>query len=436
VQDQPHLAWIQHYTGSELEREFSKYTNYKEVRDKKTCKEFQNLQQTLYFDEWSKRVEAENDYEVIRWYSKEDDSYEVWVNGVCLLRGPLLWGHEEKYYPFAKEIAEPFANTNFFAGISFAGLLESYQDTKNDVINTMIDKLYRSMDPAWLIGLQNKDLLDAESEFEGGDGRYYVPDVNAVKPIPVQGINQGELAFLQVLDRGIEALSIDRAQQGIQSQGQKTLGEVQLADERAREMKGMLYIMLENLWLQKYKLRTRNILTHYLNDKASRTNQRDSIITINDYQFGQGETGTLEIHVAKTKASLLSPVEIEAREQAVKQMGEIYKLVSMPSDYMDGWHFDFQLVPGSFHNQERMKEEADFDNEVQWLATFNPEFFVANKDRYTTEKLAFRGKSADDYKPPAPAAPTALATGQTTPQPTLQPTAQPQPAQPTQGPAA
>src|SRR5690606_9636024 len=37
IQDQPHIAWIQHYTYAELEREFGKFANFKHVRDKQTA---------------------------------------------------------------------------------------------------------------------------------------------------------------------------------------------------------------------------------------------------------------------------------------------------------------------------------------------------------------------------------------------------------------
>jgi hypothetical protein len=405
IQQQPHLAWVQHYSQTELEREFSKFKNYKEVKDKKRVLSFNELAKTLYFDKWQDRVELENDYEVIRFYSLEDDIYEVWCNGIPLLRAPMLWGHEEKYYPFAKSIAEPFANTNFFVGMSFAGILEAYADTKNTVINTMIDKLYRSMDPSMLIGLANKDLLDVEAQFDGGDGRYYVPNVEQVKPIPIAGINQGELAFLQVIDRGIESLSIDRSQQGLETSGDRTAREAVIADERARELKGMLYLFLEDLWYQKYILRTRTVLTHYLKDKAAQKKKRDNIITIDDYSFGTGERGVLDIHVAKSKDGLMPPQEIEAREQAAEQMGVVYKIISFPISFMDDWHFNYQIIPGSFHNQDRIRQESEFDSEVQWLATFNPQLLVANIDNYTEEKLGFRGKHMDELNPPAPPAP-------------------------------
>lgn len=429
VQEQPHLAWVQHYTYGELEREFGKYNNFKYVKDRRSIENLSSLQETLYYTKWSSRVEPNNDYEVLRFYSLEDDIYEVWVNGVALVRAPMLWGHEEKYYPFAKSIAEPFANTNFFAGMSFPGILEAYQDQKNTIINTMTDKLYQSMKAPFLVGLTNKDVLEWETEFVSSENRYYVPDINQVKPMPYNGINQGELAFLQIIDRDIESLSIDRAQQGLESNGDRTLGEAQIADERARELKGMLYLFLEDLWLQKYILRNRTVLTHYLKDKAAAKHMRDNIISIEDFTFANGETGTLDIHVAKSKATLLPQQEIEAREQAMLQTGMIYKLISVTFSVMDDWDINYSIIPGSFHNQNKARQKQEFDDEVQWIVTLYPEFFASNKDTYLKEKLEMRGKAIEDFNPPAPPMMPGQpgAQGQEMPQPSPEPASAPMP---------
>ena len=90
---------------------------------------------------------------------------------------------------------------------------------------------------------------------------------------------------------------------------------------------------------------------------------------------------------------------------AAEQMGEVYKIVSLTPSFMDDWHFSYQIVPGSFHNQDRIRQETEFDSEVQWLAAMNPQLLVANIDAYTAEKLSFRGKSLDELQPPAPAQP-------------------------------
>lgn len=407
VQDQPRIAWVQHYTKKQIEEEFSKFPNYKFLKDKKEAENL-NLQNSLYFNKWNKRVQDEDDYEVIRMYSKADDGnekdkvmgHEVWSNGVPLIRSPLLWGEQEKDYPFAKQISNLFANTNFFVGMSWPAILEAYQDTKNTTINSLVDKIYRGVDPLTLVGLQNKDLLEVESQITTSNNRIYVPDIQQVKPFPTSQVNQGELAMLAVLDRGIEVLSVDRAQQGIQSNQQKTARQAIIEDTRAKELKGSLYSFLEDLWYQKTKLRMQVILTHYLKDKAARSSKRDQVISIEDYQFGDGKQGTLDIHIAKTKKELLPLLDIEAREKAAEENGQVYKMISILSSFFDNWDLDMKIVPQSIHNQDRIAKEEEFDSEVQWVATLAPDFFVANKEKYLQEKLAFRGKHLSDFNPP------------------------------------
>lgn len=407
IQDQPRIAWVQHYTKAQCEQEFGRYKNYKYLKDKAGTDTSE--QSTLYFEEWSGRVEEENDFEVVRMYSKEDNGaasdlfgYEVWVNGVPMLRCPLLWGGKEAMYPFSKQIAEPYANTNFFVGMTFGQLMEGYQETKNTVINTMVDKLYRSMTPPYLVGLANKDLLEYEGQFVNQDNRFYVPDVEKVKPFPYQGVNQGELAMVALLDRGVENVSVDRAQQGqVAAGGGKTAREVVIADQRAQELKGALFLALEDLWYQKTRLRLETILVHYLADKASQKYIKDQIISVPDYIFADGTRGVLALHVAKNPAKQLSRLEIEAREAAMEVEGVPYKVVSITQDYLDEHELDFRVMPQSIADKDRARDEGALMDEVSRLSLLYPEFVAANKDRYLAEILGLRGKHPSEFNPPA-----------------------------------
>lgn len=409
IQDQPRLAWIQHFTKRELETEFSKYPNYKFVKDKAEVARFPELTDSKYgVQEWKDRVGDTDDYEVIRYYSKADEGqegkygYEIWINGVPLLQSPLLWGDKEKKYPFVKQIANPFANTNFFVGMSFPGILESYQDGKNAVLNTLIDKLYRAVDPLKLVGLQNRDLFDIESEVVSHNNTIYVPDINAVKFLEHPSVNAGELQMLQILDRGIESESIDKSQQGISSATQKTATQIQTEDARAREIKGSLFMFLEDLWLQKVRLRTNVLLSHYLKDKAAQETIKDKIITVKDYSFGDGKRGTLDIYVAKNKTDRLSQEEIQSREQAMEAQGLAYKLISMDVDFLNDWEYDMTIAPKSFQKEDAKMQEDELMAEIQQVTTLFPEFFVANKDKYLRDLLTVHGKHMDEFTPPQP----------------------------------
>lgn len=404
IQDQPRLAWLQRYNKSEIEIEFSKFPNYKYIKNKEEVAKFSLSQETLHYTAWSNRVD-QKDYEVFRYYSKEDDAYEVWINGVLMLQVPLLWGEDIKYYPFAKTISEPFANAEFFVGMALPHILDGYQDTKNTIVNTLVDKLYRSLVPPMLVGLQNKDLLDVESELVNQDNRYYVPDVNAVKPFPYQGVQQGDLVMLNLMDQGIDRLSVDVSQQGQQGSG-VTAREVVLADARAKQIKGILFMFLEDLWLQKNKLRIRTVVSHYLKDKALGETFKDQTITAPGTTLPGGEKGTLDIHIAPNTNKTLSPVEIGAREDVAQRQGLIYKLVSIPKDWLEGWDSKIQVVTETLYNQDKIQKGDQLKEEIQTMATVFPEFFVSNKEKYIEETLELYGKSLDEYNPPAEPQPT------------------------------
>lgn len=401
IQKQPCLIWLQKYSKSEFETEFSKYKNYKYVKDKKYCKDSDHsVLDTYGYKHWNKRVDYD-EYEVLKKFSKEENRYEIWVNGIPLLIAPLLWSYQGKpWYPIAKTIGEPFANSNFFVGLSFAGILEGYQENRTTILNTMTDILYRSLVIPLLVGLGNKDLLEAQDELIDSDDRFYVPDVNQVKPMPTRGIAQGDLAMLQVIDQSIERLSIDAAQQGLTTPDVTARATI-IADERARQLKGVLFLFLEDLWLQKTRLRNMTVLTHYFKDKARGKTFKDSTISVDDVKLSDGTYGILDIHVANNRSSLLTIAEIEAREQAAAKEGINYKLISVTKDYLDNWEYDHLIVAESLYNQDRLRQQATLEEEHNFMITFYPEYFVENKETYLEGALEFFGRSMDEMKPPA-----------------------------------
>lgn len=402
VQDQPYVAWTQRYSKSELETEFCKYPNYKYVLDKKGALGTL-MRETTYFKSWSDKLTEQDDYDVFRFYSKEEDAYEVRINGVLMLKTPLLWGNKEKWYPFSKTISEPFANPNFMVGMSLPQILEGYQDSKTNINSMVIDKLYRSLVPPFLVGLANKDLLEVEAELVNQDDRIYVPDVNQVKPFPYESVSQSDLAMLSLMDRSIDRLSVDPSQQGMQTPDVTARGSI-IADERARELKGIIFMFLEDLWLQKNRLRTQTNLTHWIKDKGARTGFKESTITVPNVTFSDGSRGTLDIHIAKTKNKLLSVAEIEAREAAAEEQGIIYKLVSFTQDYLDDWVYDFKVIPQSLYNQSRIRKEADVMEKIQREVTLFPEQFVAHKEKRYGEVMDIYDE-VPDYQEPQPVVP-------------------------------
>ncbi len=420
IQDQSKLAWTQKYNKEMLEQEFGHLPNYKFVKDKQSVRKFTELSQTFFYQAWSERVENTDDFEVLRYYNKIEDRYEVWVNGVDLIIAPMLLGRKRKMFPFSKTILEPFEGVHFFYGKSLASILEGIQDVDNTLINSILDKLYRSLEPPMLVGLINKDILEVEDEFVNQDNRYYVPDVNQVKPMPFDKVNTGDIAMLERMARSADLASVDVSQQGVQGKG-ITAREVIIADERARQLKGAFYMFLEDLWVQKTRLRILNILTNYTQPKIEKIEGKEgfkeilNILTVPDVQLSDGTKGTLGIQIASSKEQkkkmrekgiepmdMLSVPQIEAREDIMRNQGVNFKQIAITSDYLDDWEYDFAVVPASLINKDKIREQTEMDEKLQRIATFFPEYFAANKEAIFADVLEIYGDTIENYQPPPP----------------------------------
>jgi len=413
VQEQPALAWIQHYNKEKLEEEFGKYPNYKYIKDKKSVKKFESDTVSYFYEKWSSRVEEDGDYEVVRYFNKAQDRYEIWINGVDMLIAPILWGRRKKIYPFSKTIFEPFSGKDFFVGKSLPSTIEGNQDVNNVIWNSTLDKLYRSLEKPLLVGLANKDLLDIEDELVNQDNKIYVPDISQVKPIPFEGVSQGDLAMLQAVATKIDMSSTDGNQQGVQGKG-VTAREAIIADENARKIKGIFFMFLEDLWIQKTKIRISNIIMNLMQptlelsvgkDGAEVMKEALNILNVPDSEFSDGTTGTLGIQIAGSEKTMLDQTEIEAREDAMNSEGVNYKLISVTSNYIDDWDIDFKIVSQSIYNQDRVRKDAEVTEKIERIATMFPERYVANKDKLFDELVDLYGEDSEDYQPAVQAPP-------------------------------
>lgn len=422
VQEQPDVIWAQHYNKAQLEAEFGHYANFRYVQDKASVATFNSTQQTYFYDKWANRVEEKDDYEVIRYFNKQDDRYEIWCNGVPLFRGPLLWGRRKKRYPFSKTIFEPFTGYNFFYGKSFPHTIEGLQDTDNTLINTILDKMARGLTAPLLVGMENKDLLDIDDELVSQDNKIYVPNINSVKPLPFDSVNQSEIAMLQYIARQTDLASVDVSQQGAQGKG-VTAREILIADQRASELKGIFFMFLADLWLQKTRLRITNVLMNYLVPKIEKIVGKDgtkvyenAVINVKDTEFSDGTVGTLGIEVVDSPEKLPTVSRVERREEAMKENGVNYKHIAVTSNYLDDWDLDVDVQPEAIANNDKIKRQAEFEAKMQGMAVFFPEYLAANKTKQFKEFVGIYGEQMDDYQQPAPPQPQAAEGGLGLPQ--------------------
>lgn len=387
LQQQPDCIWFSSYDSKDsFLDEWGKFPNADTVQEVGALR--QDDIQLFFGEKFVDTTGNKSKIEVLRYYNKVRDEYCVYANGVELLATPLLWGKRKKYYPFAKTVFEPFANSTFFWGNSLPNVLMADQDVANSFINLMIDKTHRSLHSPMLIDVQNRDAFQLEDEYVTGDTKIYVNRIEGVKPMPRDGVTQAEFAMLEKVSRGIDLSSVDSLQQGVSGSG-STAREIVIANERADEIKGLFFLLMKDLWLQKYVLRVQNVLLHYSDMKKVEMIVGGEKMKVFRNQFNlpqatlsDGTTGMMQVNVFENREMMPNESEIGVQEEMARMQGRRMEMVNIVSDYLDDWEYTIQLETETFRQKNRALDMAFAAEKTQWSKTYFPEIFQANKNEF------------------------------------------------------
>jgi len=426
IQKQPYLAWADYMHERTFQNEFGEYKNAefvigwnkkKEETDSKIQAKKDQLvkddELTFYTEDWKKRVTDKDFVEVLRYYNKERDEYIIVANGVMIMESPLLWGKTQKKYPFAKEISEPFSSGNFFYGKALPDTLMGEQDVINSLYNMAIDKTYRSLVPPMLIGDSNKDAFDLEDEETTMDTKIYVSDIAQVKPMDIQGVNPGDIKMMDIIGRGLDLSSVDANQQGVAGRG-VTAREVVIANENAKKLKGMLYMFISNMWVQKYRLRILNILTYYTLPKVKKVVGEDGKentidkyrkFSVENTELSNGQQGTLGIEMVGSEKELPSRQELDVQSEMHRIQGKEYESIAITSDYLDEWEYDIKVTTESLYKEEDSLTQAMNTEKIKILATMFPQLFQQNQEKLFKDTIKTYKDNPDEYDMAAQALP-------------------------------
>ena len=412
VQDQPAVAWIRYLDFDSIDKEFGQYKNFKYVTDKTRAGTCQDETETFFYKKWQKRVEDEGEYEVIKYYNRFKDKYCVVINGVLILSAPMLWGRRDKIYPFSKTIFEPFSGKDFFYGDSLPNANMDVQDVINSLYNMSLDKTYRSMSPPLLAGMANKDLLEMENENIGMDSTIYVEDINQIEYQKIPGITNSEMSMIKWVAQEMDMGTVDQTQQGIAGRG-VTAREIVIANEHAKKLKGVFFMFLTDLWIQKTKIRIPNILTNYTQPKVEEIVGPDGAVTykesfrkilVEGSKFPDGSSGTLEIQFAQNADKLPNRKELDIEEEKYRIQGERYEKIGIVSTYLDEFSYDVQVIAESLHQKDSAEAQAIFQEKANTMTTYFPQLFMANSEVLFEDFASAYGEDKARYNltPPPP----------------------------------
>jgi hypothetical protein len=354
---------------------------------------------------------------VSRYMSKFRDVYRIVANGVELFNGPMLWvditrkGLGKKMYPIAKGIYEPFANTDFFYGNSMPNSAMGEGDVLNTLYNSSLDKQYRSMVPPLLIGMANKDMLDLEDEVVAGDTKIYVDDIDQVKQMDIKGITDSDVKMIDLISRGLDLTTLDPAQEGA-AQKYVTARAAVAADENARKLKGIFFMFMEDLWLQKVRLRIPNILLSYTmpkmrkiigDDDTQKFEEQTRMFNVDKATLSDGTKGTLGIQfVPQSQMADKNSIkaDIQAEEERNLSAGKPYEKIVLAYEYLDKFSFDVEIITDTLWQASQSITMALTIEKISLIAKTFPEYFAQNKEMLFRDLIKVYGDSPDKYDLP------------------------------------
>lgn len=416
IQKQPSLHWVERMDKDAFLETYGKYPKAKFVKRKEEINPGGQMTQEneadTFFKDWSNRVTDKEPIEVVKYFNKTRDEYIILANGVIIHESPLILGKKKKWYPFAKTVFEPLA-TDFFYGNSLPNSLMGEQDVINALFNMAIDKTYKSMAPALLIGNTNKDDFDLEDQNTTIDTKIYVQDINQVREMPIAGVNQSDFKMIEMISRGLDLTSVDSNQQGVAGRG-VTAREVVIANENAQKLKGILYLFLTALWIQKMKLRIMNILIYFTQPKAQKILGEDGKPTIIDqYQtfnmpgakFPNGTKGTLGVQMVGSQEELPNQAQLDINEQAYSmQSGDNYQLIAITNDYLDEWEYDIKVESESVFQKESGISQTKQEEKLRIMGQYFPQLLQLNTEKLFTDTIIAYEDDPMEYQtiPPMP----------------------------------
>ena len=421
IQEQPALVHETYYSDRErFDSIFGKYPNAHFVKDLADIKADEH--DTYFHKMWAETIETNKGFLVSRYMNKYKGNrgmYRIVANGVELYNGPMLWiditrnNYGRPAYPVAKTIYEPFANADFFYGNSLPNSAMGEGDVLNTLFNSSLDKQYRSLVPPLLIGMVNKDMLDLEDEVVAGDTKIYVDDINQVKQLEMRGITDSDVKMIDLISRGLDLTTLDPQQSGV-PQKYITARAAVAADERARQLKGIFFMFMESLWLQKVRLRLPNILLTYMmpkmtqiigEDGVMKLQQKPRTFNVDRTELSNGTRGTLAIQVMPrsqmTDRKALQ-VDVEAEEERNAMAGMSYEKLVIPYDRLENLSLDIEIIPESMWQASQAINMAMVIEKISLINKVFPEYFAANKELLFRDLIKNYSDDAGRYKLPKP----------------------------------
>ncbi len=367
VQKQPKIIWRNLTTYFEAQNEFSHYKNWDYVRPGNYTMAME--MQTFYRQAQLADLPMDR-VEILRYYCRRTNTHIVLCNGVVMYSGPIPF--KDGKYPFAKAVNEPFG-VDFFWGQGMPGKYMGEQDMINSFINMMAQKTTNSLLPTGLSS--DLDDLIEDDVIEIGKMRQ-VSDVNKWKFLESPGVNGGEFnMFSTVLGLAKDTANVMPAPKGQVTARQILLQQQQLTDKISYNI-----TFLEDLEVDRTKLRTAHLLQFYAIPRIERITGVDGKdveqliyrdITLHNATLSDGKKGTKIVKLIGNEyknpdqRQQLSD-ELSVKELQGEEQGMPTEALALSADIFQDFDVNVQVVRESSIKRNQALDQASRLELANW----------------------------------------------------------------------
>lgn len=367
IQKQPKVIWRNLTTYFEAQNEFSHYKNWKFVRPGNYTLAME--MQTFYRQAQLADLPMDR-VEILRYYCRRTNTHIVLCNGVVMYSGPIPF--KDGKYPFAKTVNEPFGN-DFFWGQGMPGKYMGEQDLINSFINMMAQKTTNSLLPTGLSS--DLDDLIEDDVVEIGKIRQ-VSDINKWKWWEAPAVNQGEFNMFQT----VLNLAKDTASVMPQNPGTPTARQILLQQQQITQKMSFNINFLEDLEVERTKLRTSHLLQFYAIPRIERIvgkggkeieemAYRD--IKVSNTKLSDGRKGTKIVtiigdeHKNPDKRQKLAD-KLSVDEMAGEEQGIPTEALAISADIFQDYDVNVQVIRNSTLQRNEALDQATRMELANW----------------------------------------------------------------------
>jgi len=329
IQDQPFIIRRQVTSKRSIDKKFNGYKRYKYViPGQSSYFGLGNLQGDKEMDEVDDRVE------VLYYWSKDDDTFAIVINGVLITPVNFPFPYPHKQYPIAKTIYLPFSDERMYWGNSLPNVLADEQHLSTHLWRGIIDAQNLKRKPP--IATNDPEMVSEDIVIPGAIVQAENPEssIRAIQGVS-NGVDQADFNVLALNDKAVDDNSIDAISSAAAAQGDQTATEVKAIVGSAERLRGVSEQFYGHFLMQHARLRIPNILWFVTHDDDF------AEIVRNDVQI-EGGKGDRYIRFAY-KTDMPSSLEVLEEEIKAAKKGEKMQILYVNKEMVNDYRYHVSL---------------------------------------------------------------------------------------------